>query len=177
MAGRVCLSITGLVDSALKFAIGDWLRIISFSLVARDSPYNAHQEAVELRLRQRVRAMVLDRVLRRQHHERRRQRVRVVIHGDLRFVHRFQERRLGLRGGAVDFVGDDDIGEDRAGLEFEALRGRVEYADADDVAGQQVGWNWMRWKVQWNERASGMREGRLPTPGTSSISRWPRASR
>src|SRR5580698_5455695 len=35
----------------------------------------------------------------------------------------------------------------------------------------------MRWKEQRNERASACAKVVLPTPGTSSISRWPRASR
>ena len=34
----------------------------------------------------------------------------------------------------------------------------------------------MRWNEQWNERASACASVVLPTPGTSSISRWPRAS-
>ena len=36
--------------------------------------------------------------------------------------------------------------------------------------------NWMRWKVPPIERASARASVVLPTPGTSSISRWPRAS-
>ena len=84
-----------------------------------------------------------------------RQRVRVVVHGDLRFVHRFEQRGLRFRRGAVDFVGDDDVGEDRAGLEFEFLRGGIEDADADHVARQHV-----RGELNALERAvEGAREG------------------
>ena len=67
-----------------------------------------------------------------------RQRMRVIVHRDLRFVHRFEQRGLRFRRGAVDFVGHDDVGEDRAGLEFEFLRRRVVDADADHVARQHV---------------------------------------
>ncbi len=36
--------------------------------------------------------------------------------------------------------------------------------------------NWMRWNEQWNEFASACASVVLPTPGTSSTSRWPLAS-
>ena len=64
--------------------------------------------------------------------------MRVVVHGDLRFVHRFEQGRLRFRRGAVDFIRDDNVGEDRAGFEIESLRGRIEHADADHVAGKHV---------------------------------------
>ena len=83
--------------------------------------------------------MVLDGVLRGEHEKGLGQRMRVVVHGDLRFVHRFEQRGLRLRRGAVDFVGHDDVGEDRAGLELEFLRDGVVDADADHVARQHVG--------------------------------------
>ena len=83
--------------------------------------------------------MVLDRILRSEYQERLRQRVGVIVDSDLRFVHRFEQGGLRFWRGAVDFVGDDDVGEDGAGLEFEALRRGVVDADADHVAGQQVG--------------------------------------
>src|SRR5580698_6013941 len=37
--------------------------------------------------------------------------------------------------------------------------------------------NWRRWKRHDTERANAWASVVLPTPGTSSISRWPRASR
>src|SRR5437868_6017148 len=37
--------------------------------------------------------------------------------------------------------------------------------------------NWSRWNVQETERASAWARVVLPTPGTSSMSKWPRASR
>ena len=100
---------------------------------------DAHQESVELRFGQRIRPVMLDRILRREHEKRFRQRVRVVVDGDLRFVHRLQQRRLRFRRRAVDLVGHDDIREDRPGLEFEFLRHGIEHADADHVARQHVG--------------------------------------
>ena len=58
---------------------------------------------------------------------------------DLALAHRFQQRGLRARRGAVDLVGQQDVGEDGPGHELEAARLLVEDADAGDVAGQQVG--------------------------------------
>jgi len=40
------------------------------------------------------------------------QLVGVLTQGDLTFLHRFQKRALHLGGRAVDFIGQDKIGED-----------------------------------------------------------------
>ena len=64
---------------------------------------------------------MLDGILRGEHEKRLRQRMRVIVDGDLRFVHRFEQRGLRLRRGAIDFVGQHDVGEHRPGLEFEFL--------------------------------------------------------
>ena len=81
-------------------------------------------EAVELGLGQRVGAFLLDRVLRRQHEERLGQRVTVAAGGDLVLLHGLEQRGLGLGRRAVDLVGQDHVGEDRAldELELRACR-------------------------------------------------------
>ena len=56
-----------------------------------------HQEAVELRFRQRIGAFLLDRVLRREHVEGARHVVAVAGDGDVLLLHRLQQRRLGAR--------------------------------------------------------------------------------
>ena len=71
-------------------------------------------EAVDLGLGQRIGAFLLDRVLRGQHQERLGQRIGLVADGDLPLLHRFEQRALHLGRRAVDFVGQDDVGEDRA---------------------------------------------------------------
>ncbi len=58
------------------------------------------------------------------------------------FLHRFQQRRLGLGRCAVDFVGQYHVGEDRPALELEGFAAGIVFADdvgADDVARHQVG--------------------------------------
>jgi hypothetical protein len=112
---------------------------VQLVLLARVAERRPHEEAVELRLRQRERAFVLDRVVGRDQQERIVERPRLPVHGDLLLGHRFEERRLGLRSGAVDLVHEDDIREDRTGAELEALLALVVDGGADHVGGQQIG--------------------------------------
>ncbi len=82
--------------------------------------------------------MVLDRILRGDHQKGLRQAMRVAVHRHLALVHRLEQRGLRLGSGAVDLVGQQDVGEHRPGLELEALlAGRVD-GDAHHVAGQHV---------------------------------------
>ena len=97
------------------------------------------QEAVELRLGERVGALVLDRVLGREDDERRLEQVRDAFDRHLPLLHRLEQRRLCLRRRAVDLVGEEQIGEDRARAELELALPLVEDRRARDVGGHQVG--------------------------------------
>ncbi len=108
-------------------------------LEARVAERRAHEEAVELRLGKRERALELDRVLGRQQQERLRHRPGVAVDGDLPLRHRLEQRRLRLRHRAVDLVDEDDVGEDRAGAELEVPLALVEDREAGDVGRLQVG--------------------------------------
>ncbi len=65
--------------------------------------------------------MVFDRVLRGDNQEWLRQRIRVRVHGDLAFVHGFEQGGLRFGRGAIDFIGQQHVGKDWATLEFELL--------------------------------------------------------
>ena len=95
-------------------------------LLVRIAEPDAEQEPVELRLGQRERPLQLDRVLRRQHEERLRERVADAVHRDLALLHRLQQRGLRLRRGAVDLVGQDHLREQRPGPEREVVRPHVQ---------------------------------------------------
>ena len=99
----------------------------------------AHHEAVELGFRQPVRARLLDRVLRGEHEEGHTDLTRDAVDRDLSLLHDLQERRLRLRARAVDLVGEDDVGEDGPGVEFERTGLLVVDRDAGDIAREQVG--------------------------------------
>ena len=105
--------------------------------LVRVADVDAEEKAVELRLGQRVGALVLDRVLRRRDEERRRQRTGLAVDGDLALLHRLEERRLGLRRRAVDLVGEQHVRKDRPGAERKLAR--AQRHRARDVRGQHVG--------------------------------------
>ena len=98
----------------------------------------AEHEAVELRLRQGERALVLDRVLGGDDQERVGHRIGRAVDRGLALLHALEQARLGLRGGPVDLVGEDDLGHDRPRPELELLGLLVVDRQAGHVRGQQV---------------------------------------
>src|SRR5438270_3111807 len=82
--------------------------------------FELEQESVQLRLRQRIGAGHLDRVLGGDHEERPRQRVTARADGNRALLHRLEHGRLRLRRRTVDFVDQDQIGEHRTRLKLEA---------------------------------------------------------
>jgi hypothetical protein len=108
----------------------------------RIADVDLHQEAVKLGFGQRIGALLLDRVLGGEHVERARQVVALASHCDVVFLHGLKQRRLGARAGAVDLVGHQQLGEDRALDEAEmaaALRRLVEHLGAENVGRHQIG--------------------------------------
>ncbi len=65
--------------------------------------------------------------------------MRLAVGRHLPLAHRLQQRTLRPRRGAVDLVGQHDIGEDRPPTEDELVRLAVVHAAAGDVGRQQVG--------------------------------------
>ena len=96
-------------------------------------------EAVELRLGERIGALVLDRVLGGDDEERPRELVRLALHRHPALLHALEQPRLGLRRRAVDLVNQHDVGEHRAGVELEPRLAAVEHVRSDHVGGEQVG--------------------------------------
>ena len=108
-------------------------------------------EAVLLRFGQRVGAFLLDRVLRGQHEERVGELVPHAADRDLPLLHGFEQRGLRLGRRAVDFVGQDDVGEQRALAGTGTRGGRsMRFSSMTSVpvmsAGIRSGVNWMRLK-------------------------------
>ena len=95
-------------------------------------------ESIELRLRQRVRSLVFDRVLRRDREERSLERVRLAVDCDLCLLHRLEQRRLRLRRCSVDLVDEQDVREDGARTETKRRRLLVVDVDAGDVRREKV---------------------------------------
>ena len=99
---------------------------------------HADHESVELRLRQRIGSFKLNRVLRGDNDERLLQMMRLPVHRHLPLAHRLQQCGLHFRIGTVDFVGDHDIGENRARMERKGLRGARIHVHAEQIARQQI---------------------------------------
>jgi len=78
-----------------------------------------HQESIELGFGEGVRAFHLDGILSRHDQERGLQRIRVRTARYGSFLHRLEQRRLRLGRRSVQFVGQEEARENRAGLELE----------------------------------------------------------
>ena len=97
-----------LLDEGAALAAGEQLPLVARR---RITELDLHEEAVELRLRQRKRADLVRWIARCDDEERCRQRVRGAVRGHLPFLHRFEQRALRLRRRAVDLVGEHELRE------------------------------------------------------------------
>ena len=100
------------------------------------------EEPIELCFRQRIGSLLVDGILSGQNEERLGQRTHLPTGSDLALLHRLQHGRLGLRRGAVDFVGQDQMGKHRTPLELElaaTIRRFHDQVGAQNVSGHQVG--------------------------------------
>ena len=131
----------------------------------------AHQKAIKLRLRQRIRSRLARGVLRRDDEERFGQSTRLALHRDLPFLHRFKKSALSLRRGPVDFIGEHDLRKHGAGMEAELGTVPIEDRNAEDVRRQHVGRELDTVVAQAEGACERVRADRLPMPGRSSMSR------
>ena len=152
----------------LRLALGGAVDDVAEVAERRVVDLQFEQEAVELRLRQRVGAVHFERVLGGQHQERQVQLVLGAGHRHRLLLHGFEQRRLGFRRRAVDLVGEHHVAEDRTGLEGEvALPGLVfeDHAGADDVGRHQVGGELDAREVKVQGGAEALHQQRLAQPG------------
>src|SRR5207302_5009631 len=91
------------------------------------------REPVELRLRERERALLLDRILRRDHEERLRQGPGRAVDRHLALGHRLEQRRLRPWHRTVDLVDKHDVRKDRALAELELAGLLAEDREPRDV--------------------------------------------
>lgn len=97
------------------------------------------QKAVQLSLRQRIGALLLDGVLGRHHRKAGAERVGDAVDRHLPLLHGLQQGRLGLGRRAVDLVGQQQLAEHRTARQGEGRGLEVEQIGPDHVAGRQVG--------------------------------------
>jgi hypothetical protein len=155
---------------------GDALHDHEFLFVGRVVHQHLHHEAVDLRFRQRVGALGLDRVLRGHHQEGAGHLVALARDRDLPLLHHFEQRALHLGGGAVDLVGQQQVGEHRAQRGGELAGLLVVDPGAHQVRRHEVGRELDALELPRMVLASVLTVSVLARPGTPSTSRWPCAS-
>jgi hypothetical protein len=104
--------------------------------------FDHEHEAVELRFRERVGPLLLDRILGGEDEEGIGERMILTADGDFSLLHGLEHGSLGLGRRPVDLVGEDNVGEDRTWEEFElALVGggiRIDDLGPGDVRGHEI---------------------------------------
>ncbi len=80
------------------------------------------------------------------------------LNADLFFFHGFEQGALGFGAGAVDFVCQQHLGEQRAGVKDKFFLGAVKHRHAREVAGHQVGGELHARKLQPKGACQGMRQ-------------------
>ncbi len=99
-------------------------------------------EAVELRFGERIRAFLLNRVLRSEHKERRIERTGLPACGNVALLHGLKERRLRFGRGTVDLIRQNDVGEDGSLYELKVTLPVLRLLNdvgSRNIAGHQVG--------------------------------------
>jgi hypothetical protein len=150
----------------LRGAIEDLVHLV----LVRVEDLELEEEAIQLRLRQRIGPLHLERVLGREHEERLLQPVGRLADRDAHVLHRFEQRRLRFRGRAVDLVGEHDVGEDRPRLKLEegaAVRRLLHDVGADDVGRHQVGGELNARERQVQHVGEGVHQARLADAGNA----------
>ena len=134
-------------------------------LRARVAHAQAHHEAVELRLRQRLRTGGALRVLCGNHDERGRDPAGHTVDGDLPLLHHLKQGALRLRAGAVDLVPEKQVAGRRAGTVLQLPRRGIRHGEAGDVRGGDVGGELQAAKAQIERAREGEGQRRLADAG------------
>ena len=121
----------------------------------------AEQEPIQLGLGERISAFEFNRVLAGQHEERLRQHAGGAQERDGVLLHGFEHGGLRFGRGAVDFVGEQNVGEHRAGLKDQlalAGTGLLQDVRAENVAGHKVGRELDALEIELEDLADGADE-------------------
>ena len=139
--------------------------------------HGIEEKAVELRFRQRIGTLEFDGVLRGQHEEGRGQLVVIAAHGAGVLLHGLKQRGLRLGRGAVDFVGQHDVAEDRSLTNVQRRWPVVGSSSMMSVPvmseGIRSGVNWMRLKARPSVCAMVRTISVFAVPGKPVIRQWP----
>ena len=150
------------IRRAIRVAFGEKAH---FDLRRRVANAYAEEESVELGLGQGIRAGEVLWVLGRNDEERLGQGNGLSVDGDLRLVHRFEQRRLGSRARSIDFVSEENVREDRALAKYELARALVPNGNAHHVARQKIACKLQAFEIASHGLCNGPRKRGLPDAG------------
>jgi len=111
---------------------------LSFLLAGGVPDLEFEHESVELGFGEGVGAFLFEGVLGGENDEGVREFVGGVADGDLAFGHGFEEGALNLCGGAVDFVGEDEVGEEGPLFGGELAGARVVDEGSDEISWEKI---------------------------------------
>ena len=120
-----------------------------------------HEKAIELGLGKGVCALLLQRILRREHVKGARQIVPFAGDRDVIFLHRLEQRRLGSGACPVDFVGHQQLGEYRSPHKMKTaapVGGLFQDFGAENIGGHQIGRELDAARLQAKNNAKGFDE-------------------
>ncbi len=83
------------------------------------------------------------------------------VHGHLAFIHGFEQCRLGLGRGAIDLVGQHDVGKNRSALELKPLLVRGVNRNSQHIGRQHVAGELNALKRTVQSASHGMGQRRL----------------
>ena len=131
---------------------------LAFLLEGRVADEELEQESVELGLGEGVRALVLDGVLRGDHDERVRERSARPLDRHLSLLHRLQQRRLRLGRRSVDFVRQEQVGEDRPLAKAQRSGSHLEHGLTGHIRWHEIGRELHAFEVHIERRGEGLHE-------------------
>ena len=141
------------------------------------SHHHIEHEAIELRFRQRIGAFLFNGILRCQSKKRIRQIVCVRPDSDMSFLHGFQQSSLGLWRRTIDFVGQQNVGEQRPLDKLEdspaSFRIILQHVGARNVRRHQVGRKLNAAKGQLQNTGDGAAEQCLRQSGNADKQAMP----
>ncbi|COW21083.1 Uncharacterised protein [Mycobacterium tuberculosis] len=136
--------------------------LVSLGEVAQFQP---DREPIQLRLRQWICALVFDRIVGRQNDEWHCQFMGLAIDAHLALGHCLQQCRLRLRRRPVDLVGEQQVGENRPGPEFETTGLHVIDGRAEQIGRQQIRRELHSGEIEPQRGGEGSRDQRLAEAG------------
>ncbi len=126
---------------------------------------NPHQEAIQLRFGQWEGSRLFQWILGGNHEKRFFQGPGFTLDGDLALFHGLEQGTLGFRGGPVDLVGQQYLGEDRPGMKNETPGFLLEDRGPQDITGKHVAGELDAAEIQAQAAGQHLGQGGLADPG------------